>query len=401
MVGLSQALLLAAKNPEWRIALIEAYPLKVHPSETKVQVQHHNSFDNRSTALAAGSRAILQTCGVWSEIAAHLTPIQRVHVSDRGHFAGLNLDATDYPEEALGYVIENPYLGWALANKAINHPSIHIAAPATVAQLQRLRTGWQLNLSEREQPLQCRLLILADGAESRLGKQLGIDYQVEDYRQNAIIANVETDQPHNCVAYERFTAEGPVALLPLGLSANSCRSALVWTRPQDQTEPLLASDEAEFCRRLQQMFGTRAGRFIRVGQRQAYPLRLVVATEQIRAGLVLMGNAAHFLHPVAGQGFNLALRDCAGLAEILAKQSEAVGALPTLESYWRYQQGDQRTTIGLSNQLVKQFSTASPASALLRGLGILSLDALGPARKAFAQQAMGFPVAVARSGQSL
>lgn len=393
MVGLSQALLLAKKNPAWRIALIENFPIS-----NSAQPKQKNSFDNRSTALAEGSRSILQACGVWESLSPQLTNISQVHVSDRGHFSGICINASEYAVDALGYVVENIYLGQSLIAQALSNSSIQIFAPAKVTKLKRHTKGWCVYIQNsqtntEENAIKTDLLILADGAQSSLAKSLGIEYRVESYGQNAIIANLECNKAHGGIAYERFTDQGPVALLPLGGSGNACRSALVWTRPQSDAESLLEANESDFLSQLQTAFGNRAGRFIRVSKRVAYPLQLAIATEQMRAGLVLMGNAAHFLHPVAGQGFNLALRDSAMLATVLNEFSKDVGSLSTLQTYWQRQQQDQNTTITLSDQLVKRFSTGNKFSALLRGLGLITMDAVGPAKTVFSQQAMGFPLA--------
>jgi len=235
------------------------------------------------------------------------------------------------------------------------------------------------------------LVVLADGANSDLGKRLGIRHRIEDYGQQAIIANVETDSAHRGVAYERFTEKGPIALLPLGFTSQSRLSALVWTRPKHAAEDLMNLSDEAFCRQLQAEFGHRGGRFCRVSRRFSYPLQLAVATEQVRSGLVLMGNAAHFLHPVAGQGFNLALRDCQHLVETL-NGADNPGDLRVLQIYLAGQQQDQTATIGLSHNLVKLFSTDALPSALLRSLGLIGLDAIGPAKRLFSQQAMGFPL---------
>lgn len=386
MVGLSLALLLASIRPSWRIALIESHALQSHVGDTPKT----KSFDARSTALAEGSRSILQACGVWAPLAEHLTPITQVHVSDRGHFAGSILNAADFQRESLGYVIENPDFGLALARALDSVQSIELIAPARVQSLMRRQDHWQVHVEGKV--IETNLLILADGSASPLGQSLGIQYRIEDYGQTAIIANVEADRPHGGVAYERFTSHGPVALLPLSSVGRSGRYALIWTHPTAHIGPLLALDDKAFCQALQADFGYRAGRFCRVGSRQTYPLRLVLAQEQIRAGLVMMGNAAHFLHPVAGQGFNLALRDCRILSEVIA-DAKMPGDLALLQRYLDRQQQDQQTTVALGHGLVKLFSTADLPNTLLRSLGLLGLEAIGPAKQLFGQQAMGFSLA--------
>ena len=407
MVGIAQALLLANSRGSWRIALIESQSIKTGDNavvdgpaaRTTPVARVNNSFDSRSTALAEGSKKILQDCGVWPGLQGQLTAIRQVHVSDRGHFGGSLLKAEDYQQDALGYVVENSYFGRALARALSERPNIEILAPAQVKQLTPQATGWSasVELGQIPTPVTCSLLILADGTASKLGKSIGIDYSVDSYGQGAVIANVETDRPHGGKAYERFTDQGPIALLPLGVSDSSCRNALVWTQPLDQVEQLMSLSDRDFCQQLQRDFGARAGHFVRVSQRHCYPLQLVVAKEQVRRGLVMMGNAAHFLHPVAGQGFNLALRDCQALAAVLAESGDDPGELPLLQRYLHAQSLDQCATIGLSHGLVKLFSSAALPSALLRGLGLLGMDVFPPGKRLFAQQAMGYPVVGYRS----
>lgn len=397
MVGITLALLLRKARSDWRIALIESHPIKI--SDKPLAPNLHNSFDNRSTALAEGSRSILETCGVWSMLKEQLTTIKQVHVSDRGHFSGSLLKAEDYQKSALGYVIENPSLGNALGRALYGQDQIEVLAPAKVQTLNPTAKGWQLSLEAEQSELHCDLLILADGTASALGKKIGIQYSSENYGQSAVIANVETNHAHKGIAYERFTDQGPIALLPLGLSNSANRSALVWTQPNEQVEDIMALNDEPFCQRLQQAFGSRAGLFQRVSQRHCYPLQLVVAKEQVRRGLVMMGNAAHFLHPVAGQGFNLALRDCQNLVNAIQTASNP-GELALLQNYVNSQQQDQELTIGLSHSLVKLFSTAALPSALVRSLGLIGMDAIPPAKHLFAQQAMGFalPALIKQAG---
>src|SRR5690606_38985354 len=236
------------------------------------------------------------------------------------------------------------------------------------------------------------LVVVADGVESAVRKSLGIETQTREYGQTAIITNVEFSEPHLCVAFERFTDEGPIALLPLGESSHANRSALVWTLPDHKADEILAATDDEFLLQLQHRFGFRAGRFTRVAKRFAYPLRLVLAEEQIRSNIVLLGNAAHFLHPVAGQGFNLALRDCACLVETLGAalaKNQAPGDLSVLENYRAAQALDQQVTIEFSDKLVRLFSNDHLPLIALRHLGLLSLDFFPLLKDQFVAQTMG------------
>lgn len=394
MVGISLALLLARENPQWRIALVESFPLSASAASA-----YHSSFDARSTALSAGSREIFLRCGLWPLLQQHLTSIRQVHVSDKGHFGGSIIDADAHGLDAVGYVVENAWLGRVLAARLKDFPRIHCHAPASVSTVRATAHGYRLSIEEHQQRqeqqsqiLDCQLLVLADGADSQLRKQLGIGLSLRDYRQSAIIANVNCDRPHGGVAYERFTADGPVALLPLGESDDSCNMALVWTRPAGVEEELRDCEDPEFLQHLQAQFGFRQGVFNKVGKRHLYPLQLSVAQEQIRRHLVLMGNAAHFLHPVAGQGFNLALRDCLALAETLGagtKSGLALGDMGLLESYLQHQAPDQWASIQLSDNIVRWFSSRDLGKSMLRNLGLLALDTLPAAKRLLGKQTMG------------
>ncbi|HAW23455.1 MAG TPA: 2-octaprenyl-6-methoxyphenyl hydroxylase, partial [Pseudomonas sp.] len=232
------------------------------------------------------------------------------------------------------------------------------------------------------------LAVLADGGRSGLREHLGIEVKQSPYGQTALIANVTPGTPHGGRAFERFTDEGPMALLPL--PDNRC--ALVWTRPERDAARLAAAPEAEFLEELQQAFGYRLGGFQQVGARHLYPLVLIEAEEQVRSGLVVLGNAAHSLHPIAGQGYNLSLRDTEALAVALLRSSAPLGDLSVLQGYHQQQRSDQRLTVGFSDQLTQLFGESERLSVAGRNLGLLGLDLLPPAKAWFARQAMGMGV---------
>ncbi len=246
------------------------------------------------------------------------------------------------------------------------------------------------------------MAVLADGGLSGLHRQLGIEQQRRDYDQQAIIANVSFERPHRGRAFERFTPAGPLALLPLDERAEARRAALVWTLPPEQAETMMAAPDAEFLAELQRTFGWRLGRLTRVGQRQSWRLALVEASEQVRSRLVLLGNSAHYLHPVAGQGFNLSVRDTAALASVLNRafrEARDPGELALLNQYWQKRQWDQTLTTELSDRLVRMFSNRRPGWMALRHLGFLGLDWIPGAKAGFATQTMG--LASGRSGAGL
>lgn len=390
MVGVSLALLLAHNLPDCHITLIEGRNL---PKPKAGPYQSH--FDARSTALSSSSLNIFRTLGLSAALQQGATWIEQVHVSDRGHMGALSISAADCHQECLGAVVENAYLGQTLGTQLQAFNNIQYLAPAQVTQIHLRRDGAQLTVhkAQQEHHLSCQLVVIADGATSPLRENMGIRTRTKDYRQQAVIANISHTKSHRGVAFERFTDRGPLALLPLGGCATSRRSALVWTHPTESAAEVEAWEDKLFLNKLQQRFGYRLGRLERVGQRQIYPLQLVVAEEQVRSSLVLMGNAAHFLHPLAGQGFNLALRDCAKLTQILQQargSGQALGKLSVLQAYEHAQIKDQEVTILLSHNFNRLFSNSKPLAMAGRNVGLLGLGLLSPAKRIFAQQMMGF-----------
>lgn len=393
MVGISLALLLAEQLPaNRRITLVEGFRL---PPATNRVPDYHPAFDARSTALSYRSRCLYEHCGVWETLSRHTCAIETIHVSSRGRFGSSLLRASDHDWPALGHVVENPWLGQALLHVLRERPAIELLNPARVVGAQASPGGMQLELAGQGAPaeLDCRLLVVADGAESGLRERLGIAVERKPYGQHALICNVATDRPHRGCAFERFTDQGPMALLPLRPAEGGAhRSALVWTLPPERADALTSADDDAFLRALGERFGYRLGRFLQASPRQSYPLALLRSEEQVRRGLVVMGNAAHALHPVAGQGFNLALRDCAALAETLGAalaRDQEPGELAVLQAYARRQQADQRLTIGLSDLLPGLFMQADPVLGVVRDLALSGLDWVAPFKKAFVRQAAG------------
>lgn len=376
LVGASLALALqdGARERGWRIHLIEPF----EPGH-----EYQPSYDARSTALSWGTRLIYERLGVWSRIAERAESIRRIHVSERGRFGAARLDAAGEGVEALGYVVENAWIGHCLW-QALDERVVVRDCPAEVQALQPAEGGYRLTLSDGRQ-LQCALAVLADGGRSGLREQLGIHVKRTPYGQTALIANVSPARAHEGLAFERFTQDGPMALLPV----RDNRCALVWTRPPADAERLAALPEAEFLAELQQAFGYRLGAFKQVGVRYLYPLTLIEAEEQVRAGLVVLGNAAHSLHPIAGQGYNLSLRDVDALSSALLSAPAGLGELACLRHYAERQRRDQLLTVGFSDQVTRLFGDSAALMAAGRNLGLLALDLLPPAKHWFARQAMG------------
>jgi ubiquinone biosynthesis UbiH/UbiF/VisC/COQ6 family hydroxylase len=302
MVGISLALLLAQQK-RWKVLVLESQ--SIHQGEIP---QYSPSFDARSTALSWSSRCIFEKLGVWQKIQQHAQSIATIHVSDRGHMGLTRLQAQEAGVEALGYVVENSWLGSVLMQQ-LGQTDIELIGDAKIQTIQPKADSMQLTatLEDQKVEINARLLVVADGADSSSAKLLGIQPQKKDYGHSAIIANLSLETTHQAVAYERFTDQGPMALLPLADYKNAARSALVWTQPSHQAEALMAADDSTFINQLQIRFGDRLGRFSQVGERMSYPLTQTLSEEQVRRRLVIAGNAAHSLHPVAGQGFNLSV----------------------------------------------------------------------------------------------
>ena len=376
LVGASLALALqeGARQRGWRIVLIEPFA----PGNS-----YQPSYDARSSALSYGTRQIYERLGLWPALSARAEPIRQIHVSDRGRFGATRLSAESEGVPALGYVVENAWLGQCLW-QALDAEVVEWRCPAEVTALQALGDGYRLTLNDGSQ-LDCDLAVLTDGGRSGLREQLGIAVKTTPYGQSALIANISTAEAHQGQAFERFTDDGPMALLPL--SEN--RSALVWTRQGSDAQRLAALPDREFLAELQQVFGYRLGALTQVGARHLYPLSLIEASEQVRPHLVVLGNAAHSLHPIAGQGYNLSLRDTLALAEALLDSPATPGDFTVLQEYLRRQRLDQQLTVGFSDQVTRLFSTAQPLLVAGRNLGLLGLDLLPPAKHWFARQAMG------------
>ena len=376
LVGASLVLALqeGARQRGWRIVLIEPFA----PGNS-----YQPSYDARSSALSYGTRQIYERLGLWPALSARAEPIRQIHVSDRGRFGATRLSAESEGVPALGYVVENAWLGQCLW-QALDAEVVEWRCPAEVKALQALGDCYRLTLNDGSQ-LDCDLAVLADGGRSGLREQLGIAVKTTPYGQSALIANISTAEAHQGQAFERFTDEGPMALLPL--SEN--RSALVWTRQGSDAQRLAALPDREFLAELQQVFGYRLGALTQVGARHLYPLSLIEASEQVRPHLVVLGNAAHSLHPIAGQGYNLSLRDTLALAEALLDSPATPGDFTVLQDYLRRQRLDQQLTVGFSDQVTRLFSTAQPLLVAGRNLGLLGLDLLPPAKHWFARQAMG------------
>lgn len=354
-------------------------------------------FDARSTAISWGSRQIFQQAGLWDQLYPGLTAITDIHVSDKGHVGAARLRSDAMQVDALGYVAENTHLNQVIASGLLNSKHITVQAPGSIVSVTPVPEGVSLIMrsgAQVETRITSRLLVIADGGRSTLCDQLGITLTRKPYGQHALISNISFEQAHQGCAFERFTDTGPLAVLPLPDLDGEHRAALVWTLADDQVAETMALSDEAFLAALQQRFGYRLGKLNRVGERVLYPLSLTLAREQIRPGIVLLGNVAHTLHPVAGQGLNLALRDARELAEMMAEavaagRSDLIGNYSWLQQYMQRQQRDQHQTVVFSDQVTRLFSNNSPLLALGRNIGLLGMDLVPPAKRWFSRQAMG------------
>ncbi|SDO32913.1 2-octaprenyl-6-methoxyphenyl hydroxylase [Vreelandella arcis] len=366
----------------WKVAIIEAAPL---PSES-LDDAWQPSFDARASAIAEGSAQRFRQLGVWEAMQDQATPIQRIHISERGRLGATRLNACELGVKALGHVIPNAWMGRVL-HQRLNALPLEWYCPAKVDSITPTPRGHDLTLSDGSQ-LCGALTVLADGGRSGLKEQLGIASRRAAYDQTAVIAHVGVSQPHHGVAYERFTDVGPIALLPLPGQAME----LIWTHTTGQEQARLDLPDSEFLTQLQAAFGDRVGRFTQVGQRLSYPLTLITANEPVRPGLAVLGNAAHALHPVAGQGFNLALRGVMDLVEALEQGEWAnrpLGDMTTLQAFERQRARDRANVVRFSDGLIRLFGLSFPLLPHARAAGLMGLNVLGPLRKSLARRAMG------------
>ena len=392
MVGVSLALQLGAVlPPQISIVLIESASI---PVDQEISApDYHPSFDARSTALSYSSRLIYEQMQVWAALQEWLCAIESIHVSNRGRFGSTLLKASDHSWEALGYVVENAWLGRALIHQLHEQGRVEVRSPAMVVRATPAGAGVTLQLDSDQANIETGLLLVADGVGSQLREQLGVTVKEKNYQQHAVVANIASTEPHRGCAYERFTDEGPLALLPLlPAGGGEHRSALVWTLAPEKARHMCSCSPAEFLQVLQARFGYRLGRLLQVGERREYPLALVQSHEQVRQGVVVMGNAAHALHPVAGQGFNLALRDVAELGRVLAAgvaEGLPPGDLAMLQRYQSRQRPDQDRTIRFSDQVPALFMHRDPLLGLGRDLALAGLDITPALKREFVRYAAG------------
>jgi 2-octaprenyl-6-methoxyphenol hydroxylase len=391
LVGASLACALRASS--LRIGVIEAVPLAASAQP---------SYDDRTLALAYGSKKVFEGMGVWNELAPEATSIERIHISDRGHFGVTRLSATEAGLPALGYVVANRALGVVLMQALQAAKNIEWLCPAEMHEIRLDPDAASVTVrhNNANKTLTARLVIAADGAQSAVRAALGIEAERTEYCQSAIVSTVTAGEPHGNTAYERFTDTGPLALLPL--RKNEC--AVVWSAKEAEVQTILGWSDAEFLSRLQDRFGDRLGTFTRPGKRAAYPLALTRVKEHVRQRFALIGNAAHTVHPVAGQGFNLGLRDVASIAEILTDAvhgGEDIGKLAVLRRYADWRQRDNQITAGFTNGLIRIFSNNAFPLTFLRNSGLLAVDLLPGVKRGFVRVTSGLSGRLPRLARGL
>ena len=382
MIGTSLALALAPLG--LRVGVVEAV---ARESDSQP------SFDERSTALSRSTQRMFEAIGLWEDIVAASTPIRRIHVSDKGRFGFSHIDADEQGVEALGYVVINRVLGGVLQAALAAEDGIELICPARIVGVSTSDSLASVTIQEGDgsRQVDAKLLVAADGSHSLVRELMGIAAEQSPYEQRAIIGNLLTEKPIDNVAYERFTDAGPVAMLPIAEG----RTAFVWIVAEGDAERILALDDDAFRDELQDCFGYRLGGFSKVGKRASYPLMLSKTLRLTGQRSVVVGNAAHGLHPVAAQGFNLGLRDVAALCDCISDHLQddgtvdGLGSPALLERYAEWRANDQQKLVSFTDGLVRLFGSRRRSIRALRDLGMLGFDFIPGVRREFARHTMG------------
>ena len=374
--GACLALLLAREQRQWNILLID--------TQTPA-----TESDHRSSALSASTVDVLQTMDLWSTLEAKTAAITAIDVSDRGHLGSASLNASEQNLSAYGHVVENAHLSQVFEQALPAFPNITRIQSSAPSGIKPRRGGMSLTLEQGE--CLADLVVIAGGEHRSLAEKLGIAYRSHDYQRVALVANLTMAEAHDGLAHERFTGDGAIALLPLPGEGEK-RVSLVWTLSAQQAEEMQVASTEDFINSLNEQLGSRAGTALEVDYRQCFPVKKIIAAEQVRSHLLLLGNAAHSMHPVAGQGFNLSVRDMATLTELLSKAHNdgvAPGDLAVLQRYAKLRKDDQGRTVALSDKLPKLFGMDEKLAMAARNIGLVTLDLLPPLRQGFARFGAG------------
>lgn len=380
LVGASLCLALA--HLPIRIAIIEA------------KVINYNSpthSDARSIALSYGSFKIFSTMGLKQDLLLNSAPIFKIHVSDQGRFGSTVFTAKDLQVPALGYVISFDAINQLLAQHLLHCKNTELFAPSQIIDVSKSQDNiWQINIKHKDQiiALKSQLMIAADGNNSTIRQQQQFPIIEKDYPQSAILTKIRLKHAHSNTAYERFTHDGAIALLPL----NDLNASIVWTMPHHKAKQMMSATDEIFLHNLQQSFGSRLGNFVEIGIRYYFPLKMIIAKQQIKSGLLLLGNAAQSLHPIAAQGFNLALKHVAFLADAINKaynEKLEITDNYLIENYLNKIEKDRQQIINFTHYLTKIFGNNTILLNSLRDSGLTLLDLLPNTKKMFAQKCMG------------
>ena len=344
-------------------------------------------FDGRVSSIAYGSRRVLEAIGLWPALARQAEPILEIRVSDGDSPLFLHYDHAEIGDQPLGHIVENRTIRRALFDLAARHDRLRLVAPCAVDTVTRGAAGVAARLADGRK-VRARLVVAADGRGSALRRSAGINVTTWRYRQTGIVCTVAHQRPHRGIAHERFLPAGPFAILPM----TGDRSSLVWTERADLAPAMMALDDAAFGAEVARRFGEFAGRLEVVGPRWSYPLSLVHAERYVDTRLALIGDAAHAIHPIAGQGLNLGIRDVAALAEVLVDARRLgldLGSATVIERYQRWRRFDSVVLAAATDGLNRLFSTDDPALRLVRGLGLAAVNRTAPLKRLFMRHAMG------------
>ena len=409
LVGASLCLALAgtAKTYGLSIAILDAAPIDTSFLDSAAieatTISAPGVLDGRATALALGSRNLLNSIGLWDYLDPHAQAISKIQVSDQGQPYKSEMLADEMRRDALGYVLQNQTMGQVFLEQIIKRCSdcVDLIDQAQVVSIDNARQDSHLDYQRfgQSSSITAQLIVMADGGRSALRQKLGMFDQVHHYDQVALVANVELDQYHQGLACERFTPSGPLALLPLPTMEGKFRAALVWTQPIARQNELQQLSDEQLLQEIQLQVGYPMGELLAIGDRQVYPLALSVALEQARQGLAVVGNAAHTLHPIAGQGFNLALRSNFALAQSVlksCKQGVPIGDLANLNEFVAASGWDKDRVISASDKVMKLFSNKKIHYSVLRQVGLLTMQQIPLVRTIFTRAAMGLDVPLAK-----
>lgn len=395
MVGASLSCALAPLG--LKVALVEAVPFKAASQP---------SYDDRTLALSASSCQILKGLGIWPALRESATAIREIHVRELNRPGRVVMRPSELGLDRFGHVVEARVFGAAVLDLLPDLDGLEVICPASVNALNTDKEYARIvyRNSDGQEELEARLVVGADGANSFIRESLGIGSEQHDYGQTAVICNVTPEQPHQGRAFECFTPSGPFAVMP----HLAGRCGLIWCVASEQAEDLLQLPEDEFLSKANKRFGDALGEFLKMGRRSSYPLRLVRAREDVRPRIVILGNAAHAIHPIGAQGFNLGLRDVAVLAEVLFDALSTSpecdpGSMDVLKRYSDWRRPDQQGTIAYSDGLARMFANPSPLAKAARTAGLFAHALLPPLRRQLAVKAMGYRGSIPRLalGESL